>query len=704
MKLLQVLCLAALTPLVGLAQPTPPKPAPAAKPFSELLYGVAYYYEYMPEERLAEDIRLMKEIGINTVRISESTWGYFEPEDGVFNTGYLTRVLDEMHAAGIKVIIGTPTYAVPPWLAKKHPEILIETRKGKQRYGARQIMDITHPVYLFHSERVIRKLMEVAAKHPSVIGYQLDNETKQYDNWNENVQVQFVKHLKAKFATPQEMSRAFGLHYWSNSVAAWEDMPSTIGAVNGSLTSEFEKFQRLLVTRFLAWQAKIVREYARPDQFLTQNFDADWRNGSFGINPFVDHFEASRSIDVCGIDIYHPTQDALTGMTIAMLGDLSRSNKDGANYLVLETSAQSTLNSAMQRLHFPGQLRQQAFSHLASGANMVAYWPWHSIHNSVETYWKGLLSHDMEHNATTREATRIAQEFKRLSPSLANLKKENEVAVYFSNEALTALTYFGFSYTVGYNDLLMMLYEELYRMNVECDFVDHTKTDLSRYKLIVVPALYAASKEETDRLNAFVANGGHVVYTFKSCFVDENVQVHRSRQPAPIRTQVGAWFQQFTNLEAPGIPLKSDALSLPADALRMQHWIELLMPEGAEVWARYDHPHWGQYAAITHHRSGKGAATYIGGYPTPQLARAVLKKAVEAAEVRQPDRGAEFPIIARHGTTQKGRPLHYVFNYSAAPVRYRYAHGNGRELFSGKSIARGAEVEIPAWDLIIVEE
>ena len=30
-----------------------------------------------------------------------------------------------------------------------------------------------------------------------------------------------------------------------------------------------------------------------------------------------------------------------------------------------------------------GQLRQQAYSHLASGANSVMYWHWHSIHNTL---------------------------------------------------------------------------------------------------------------------------------------------------------------------------------------------------------------------------------------------------------------------------------------------------------------------------------
>ena len=146
----------------------------------KLYYGVAYYDEYMPCDRLDEDIRMMKEAGINVVRIAESTWSTMEPRPGYFDYSHIDRVLDAMYKAGIDAIIGTPTYAIPSWLEKMHPEVLAETRQGRRPYGARQIMDITSPAYLFYGERVIRKLMEHVSDHPAVIGYQIDNETKYY--------------------------------------------------------------------------------------------------------------------------------------------------------------------------------------------------------------------------------------------------------------------------------------------------------------------------------------------------------------------------------------------------------------------------------------------------------------------------------------------------------------------------------------------
>ena len=164
----------------------------------QLLFVAAYYDEYMPYERLDKDVEMMKKAGINTVRIAESTWSTCEPQEGVFDFSHVERVMNAMEQAGIHVIIGTPTYAVPTWMVKSHPDILAETLKGRGIYGPRQIMDITHPVYRFYAERVIRRLMECTAHRTCVIEFQLDNETKHYGTAGRNVQEQFVKYLRRK--------------------------------------------------------------------------------------------------------------------------------------------------------------------------------------------------------------------------------------------------------------------------------------------------------------------------------------------------------------------------------------------------------------------------------------------------------------------------------------------------------------------------
>ena len=100
------------------------KPAFAPDKMENVLYGAAYYTEYMPYERLEQDVQLMQQAGISVVRMGESSWGLWEPEDGRFEYAWMDRVVERMQKAGIKVILGTPTYSVPAWMYKEHPEII----------------------------------------------------------------------------------------------------------------------------------------------------------------------------------------------------------------------------------------------------------------------------------------------------------------------------------------------------------------------------------------------------------------------------------------------------------------------------------------------------------------------------------------------------------------------------------------------------
>ncbi len=684
----------------------------------KLLYGAAYYDEYMPYDRLQQDVAMMKKAGINTVRIAESTWSTCEPQEGVFDFSHVERVMDAMEEAGINVIIGTPTYAIPTWMVKSHPDVIAETVKGRGIYGARQIMDITHPVYRFYAERVIRKLMECTAHRKCVIGFQVDNETKYYGTAGKNVQEKFVKYLRKKFNNDLDaMNHEFGLDYWSNRINAWEDFPDVRGTINGSLGAEFEKFQRTLVDEFLSWQADIVNEYRREDQFITHNFDFEWRGYSYGVQPDVNHYHAAKALTIAGTDIYHPTQDDLTGAEIAFGGDMTRSLKRD-NYLVLETEAQGYPGWTP----YKGQLRLQAYSHLANGANSVMYWHWHSIHNSFETYWRGLLSHDMQENAPYREACIIGNEFSRLGSHLVNLKKKNEVAILVSNEALTALKWFGIEATaagdhgIGYNDVVRWLYDTLFKMNVECDFVWPESDNLDQYKAIFVPALYAAPDELLEKLKQYTANGGTLVATFKTAFANENVKVSYEMQPHILNNCFGINYQQFTfpkNVGLTGSIIGENSISeidgknvtketADVSVASAKVFMELLILQEAEVLASYDHYNWKEYAAITKNHYGKGTAIYIGCMTDNNTLKAVLIEALNSAEVEIPE--YSWPVIVRKGTNDLGKCVRYILNYSVEEQNVVYHGADGTELFSEESVQDGESIAVLPWNLKIVEE
>lgn len=688
-----------------------------------LLFGAAYYDEYLPYDRIEEDMQMMVKAGMNVIRIAESTWSTWEPQEGVFDFTHLHRMLTASRKHGIRVIVGTPTYAVPTWLARKCPDIITETHDGPGRYGHRQNMDITHPVYLQHAEIIIRKLMEEVSSYDHIIGFQLDNETKSYDTCSPYAQEQFTAYVRELFQDDLDaLNRAWGLDYWSNRINAWEDFPDVRGTINGSLGAEYQKFQRRLVTDFLAWQSGIVAEYARPDQFITQNFDYDWHGYSFGLQPEVDQWEAAQALTVAGCDIYHPSAQDLTGREISFGGAIARSLKKD-NYLILETEAQGNHGW----LPYPGQLRLQAFSHLANGANSVLYWHWHSIHNAIESYWKGVLSHNLRENAIYREACSIGADFHQYGKHLVNLKKHCPAAILLDNESLTALQWFAIHDTVSYNHIFRLLYDALYDLNVECDILSEDDVDLfDQYKMLVTPTLYSVSDNLVSHLKRYVENGGTLLSTFKTAVSDRMLQIYPDDQPHGLTEVFGMTYDQFTDgvnvgLKDLAFPISTgivnscrndchateNAAEQPVLTNTVHHWMELLIPDTAQTLATYDHPHWGSYAAVTGNHYGKGYAVYLGCYIDAPVLKDLLRHVCTKADIPLPE--VQFPVILKRGINEMCREILYCFNYSEEEQTITYHGKDAVILLQGSyentsgHLKDGCLLHLRCWDFMIIE-
>ncbi len=686
-----------------------------------LLFGTAYYDEYLPYDRIETDMEMMKKANINVIRIAESTWSTWEPQEGVFDFTHLHRMLTASAAHGIFVIVGTPTYAIPTWLAAKYPDIIAPTHGAPERYGRRQNMDITHPMYLKHAEAIIRRLMEEVSPYSHVIGFQIDNETKSYDTCSNYAQQKFIAYLREKFEDNLDaMNHAFGLDYWSNRINAWEDFPDVRGTINGSLGAEYQKFQRKLVTDFLAWQCAIVKEYARPGQFITQNFDFEWRGSSYGLQPDVNHWDAAEPLTVTGCDIYHPSAQDLTGKEIAFCGAIARSLKKD-NYLVLETEAQGNHGW----LHYPGQLRLQAFSHLASGADSVMYWHWHSIHNSFESYWKGILSHNLRENATYREACTIGADFAKYGDRLKHLRKKADVAFVLSNEALTGLKWFGIHAGPSYNDIVRWLYDAFYELNIECDVLSVNDTGLfGQYKILVTPALYSVPDTLVQALKAYVKNGGHLISTFKTAFSDPVLKIYADDQPHGLTDVFGMTYDQFTDAVNVGLrdlafPVTAakanrnqdaadtactglhtaDNITIPGAA---RYWMELLIPDTARTLAVYDHPYWNRYAAVTENPYGKGSAVYLGCFFDAGLLKDLLSYLVKEAGLALPD--VHYPIVTKRGINDHQKQITYYFNYADEPASFPWQGGDAVLLMQGRPLKNGDTLTLGGWDFVIIEE
>ena len=685
--------------------------------FSTILYGAAYYNEYMPGDqnaRLEKDIALMKAAGLNVVRMGESTWSLWEPEDGKFEYAWMDHIVDTMGKAGIKVILGTPTYSIPAWMAHQHPEILADrippgTFGGKAvaaTYGMRQNMDTDSPAYRFYAERLIRHIVAHYKDNPTVIGWQLDNETASYEAANRDVFIGFQHYLEKKFHTPEELSKAWFLNYWGENLHTWEDLPTREGAQSTGYKLEWSRWSQMRVTDFLHWQAALVRECAGSRQFITTDYGGMMKRD-------VNENGVADGLDIVADNIYHMvSQDHYDGATQSIQGDFSRSLKH-MNYLVTETNAQSTdWDSAFQYPPYDGQLRENVYTHIANGANMVEYWHWASIAANQETYWKGILSHDLEPNRVYDEMSKTAHELQKIGPHLVGLKIKNDVAILWSRDSDNAISFMPFTSSgpqwsfVGpkadYRSLVEQMHRSLYDLNVGSDFVFPETQDFSQYKVLIVPALYIADDALLERISDYVKNGGRVVMTFKSGFANENSAVRWVRAPGPLRQAAGFSYQEFSNLEKP-LALKDDPYHAGAEN-KAQYWAEFLMPEHAKTVASYDHPFFGKWPAITENEFGKGTLLYEGTYLSDALQAAVLKDSLTKAGLTGTDQDVPAKVHVQHGVNRMGKKVHYYFNYSGGELTAKYSYGAGTNLLDGKTVVSGGVLTLAPWDVAIVEE
>jgi beta-galactosidase len=686
------------------AAAAPASPAPPA--FPTILYGAAYYHEYMPYERLEKDVRMMKAAGFNVVRLGESTWSLWEPEDGRFEYAWMDRVVEAMGKAGIKVIMGTPTYSIPAWMARQNPEILARKFDGVQNtYGMRQNMNTDSAAYRFYAERLIRKIAARYKDNPNVIGWQVDNETASYGAANDDVFVRFQHHLEKKFGTPENLSKAWFLNYWGQDLHRWSDLPRPDGAQSTGYKLEWSRWSQMRVTDFLSWQAGLIRECASPRQFVTHDFAG-------ALHSDVNEGDVARALDVPAVNIYHwATQDKYNGVDQTLQADFTRSLKHG-NFLVTETNAQTTdWTSSFQYPPYDGQFRQDVYTHLSNGANMVEYWHWASVHANQETYWKGVLSHDLEPNRAYAEMSSTGRELQKIGPRLVNLKLRSDVAILWSRDSLNALNHMPFAKETqwgnaaskaDYGSLVRQLHRALYDLNVGADFVFPETEDFSSYKLLIVPSLYVADDALLRRISDYIRKGGRVVMTFKSGFTNENTAVRWSMAPGPLREALGFHYQEFSNLAQP-LALKGDPYHAGPDN-QVRHWAEFLELDTAKALAWYDHPFFGRWPAITSNKYGAGQVIYEGTYLSDRLQKSVLQGALQELALLGPDQQLPSNVRARSGVNGFGRTVRYYFNYSGAALSFAYRHRNGTELLSARRLAAGEDITLGPWEVAIVEE
>lgn len=670
----------------------------------------------------------MAAASFSLIRVGESVWSTWEPSEGSFDLDWLEPVLEQARLHDISVIVGTPTYAIPPWLRTRYPETTAE-RKTSQPipYGHRQDVDFTHPAFRFFAERLIRKIVHRYRDHPAVIGWQLDNEPGNELLHNHPVFLRFVERLIKKYGTVEALNDSWGLTYWSHRISEWGELWTPDGNTAPAYDLEWRRFQAELTTEFISWQAGIVRELATPEQFVTTCISLP--------RVAIEATALARDLDVTATNLYYPMQDALampsadeiqTGQRqqwmptygtwrLYQLADMSRGVRQEP-FLVTETNARAVGDAHVNYPAFPGQWRQAAWALVARGARAIEYWHWHTLHFGHETFWGGVLGHSLEPGRAYEEFSRIGEELKRTSAQLSGYRPDADVMILNSPESKWAMQFQPPLAVEGtalpdpksYERAFDAFYRALFDAGIQTStctpqqLPDDPRDMAARWPVLVVPAFYVAQDSELAYLKEYAETGGHLVLGFKSGYADDNARPRPAVMPGVLRSAVGASYDEYTNIPRPVAVTAEPAFTCDAGAMATA-WADGLVPEGATVLSRYDHPFYGRWAAITTNQVSSGRVTYVGTLPNAPLGASLARWLRKTSLAADPWQRRPASVSVTSGRATDGTRMWFLSNWAWQATRISVPVAC-RDVLSEAEFGAGTELELGSWDMRVLEE
>ena len=591
-------------------------------------YGGDYNPEQWPESTWAEDIRLMAEAGVNLVTVGVFSWSRLQPAPGELTAGWLDRVLDLLAEAGIGVDLATGTASPPPWLIAAHPEILPVTVDGRRLApGARQHYCPSAPAFRAATADLAARMARRYAGHPAVTMWHVGNEygchvpacycelsAEAFRNW-----------LRARYGALSRLNEAWGGAVWSQDYTSWDQVepPRTAPTFgNPAQQLDFARFSSGELLACYRAEREVVTAHS-PGTPVTTNF----------LNLFrpVDQFRWAAELDVVSVDSYPDPADPESHLFSAMTCDLTRSVGGGRPWVLMEQAPNAVNWRAVNVAKAPGQYRALSLQAVARGGDAILSFQWRAAATGAEKFHSGMLPHAGTASRVWREVVELGADLGRLA-QVADRPVPAEVALLLDWESWWALEMDSHPSRLHLMELLREFYRPLFEAGVNVDF-SHPESDLSGYRLVLVPALYLVSDAGADNVRRFAANGGTVLISFFSGIVDPHDRIRLGGYPAPWRDLLGLRVEEFAPLpEGALVRLDGAPDAVGADGVG-RVWQDAIDLRGADPLLRYAEGHLAGQAAATRHSYGPGEAFYLGTLPDRATLRGLVAQACRRAGV-----------------------------------------------------------------------
>lgn len=624
-----------------------------------MYFGACYYPEHWPEERWETDARLMKEAGLNAIRMAEFAWAKMEPQEGNYQFDWLKRAIRLFEGHGIQVMLGTPTAGPPKWLLDKHPDIYQKDKYGRIKgFGARRNYCFNSSVYYTYTEKIVTQMAQTFRHDPNVFSWQIDNEFGMIDTtrcYCEDCKRAFQRWLKTKYVTIDAVNEAWGTIFSSQTFTDWEQIHLPHYAVhqnhNVGLELDYKRFASDSVKDYQKFQADLLRKLC-PDHQITSN--------EMGVFNETNYYQLAEDLDICGLDIYPNMRNAddRTSHT-ALQHDLTRGFKQ-QNYWVLEHQSGTPGGHVLAPTPRPGELRKWTYQSISHGADGIFYFRWRTLTYAIEEYWHGILQHHGEPGRKYDEVKQIGMEWAKLAPLLRHTKPVAKVAIVrcFDNEWAFEIQPHKDGYT--YIEHLLAYYKYFHHRGIQVDVIAPT-ADFSSYELVILPHLMMADEPAITQLKRYVQEGGHALLDFRAGAKKSNNQMEESKLPGIYRDLLGIEIEDYGILNAEIInKLRTHH---EKNEFLARHWYDVIEIKGAEVLAEFTQDYIQGQPAVTCNKYGQGLAYYFGTEPDEQGMEHFLERICKKAGLKPllPDLPEGMEASARSKIDEDGKPLTLLF-------------------------------------------
>lgn len=629
-------------------------------------YGGDYNPEQWPEEVWDEDVRLMQEGGISLVSVGIFSWAKLEPREGEFDFGWLDRILDKLHAAGIRVDLATATASPPPWLSHRYPEVLPVTESGvRLATGSRQQYCPSSPVYRRLAARLTQAIVDRYAGHPALELWHINNEYGCHVShcYCQASAAAFRDWLATKYSTVEGLNAAWGTAFWSQQYGDFAEVypPSAAPTFrNPTQLLDFDRFSSDQLLECYRAEARIIR--ASSPVPITTNF--------MGFFKPVDYWKWAGEVDVVSDDSYPDPADPDSPAYAAMTRDLMRSLRGGAPWILMEQSPSAVNWRRRNAPKLPGQQRAWSYQAVARGADGVLFFQWRQSVAGAEKFHSGMVPHGGTDTRVWREIAGLGAELKELS--FEGDPVGSRVAIVFEWDSWWSIEQEAVPAELSYLHGVFAWYRQLFAHNVAVDFV-RADSDLSGYSAVIVPSLFAVSTASLANLDAFARAGGQLLVTFQSGITDENARIIDGGYLGVLQSTLGIRVEEFSPLAAPDLAVTGNGevppIRIAGELTGAAHgylWSEFLHTEGADVLAAFAGGALDGWPAITRNALEAGAGWYVATQPEPSAISAILARLLADAGVD----GALGNPLPGVEAVRRGDSL-VLINHGAEPVEVR---------------------------------